>query len=166
MFTYLNKQEKDFWLPQLFDLLHDNMSVIAPSGYSYEEEKAKWLAAVSPALDKEPRQIIMCIINGQPVGFIQYYIRQDLLMVEEIQIKKEYQKSTMFLQFCKHMLSVIPEDVQTVEAYADKRNKNSINLMGKMGLLALKDEDSSSFVHMRGSVHKLYSTFRKKSIAK
>lgn len=159
MFTYLNKQEKDFWLPQLFDLLNDNMSVIAPSGYSYEKEKAKWLAAVSPALDKEPRQIIMCIIHGQPVGFIQYYIRQHLLMIEELQIKKDYQKSTLFFQFCRHMLSVIPQDLQTVEAYADKRNIHSVNLMKKMGMLALEDDASCPFLHMRGPAEKLHLIF-------
>lgn len=159
MFTYLNKQDKNFWLPQLFDLLYDNMSVIAPSGYSYEEERAKWLAAVSPALDKKPRQIVMCIINGKPVGYIQYYIRQHLLMVEEIQIKKEYQNSILFFQLCKHLLSIIPEDLQTIEAYADKRNMNSINLMTKIGMLSLEDDDPSPFVHMRGSADRLYLLF-------
>ena len=39
LFSWLNKQEKALWLPKLFDLLYDNMSVIAPSGLTYEQVK-------------------------------------------------------------------------------------------------------------------------------
>lgn len=65
MFCYLDKSEKDHWLPQLFDLLYDNMRSIAPSGLSYEQERKEWLAAVSPALEKAPRQIILCFVGEE-----------------------------------------------------------------------------------------------------
>ena len=41
-FCQLNKAQKEAWLPRLFDLLHENMHVIAPSGLSYADEKALW----------------------------------------------------------------------------------------------------------------------------
>ena len=89
-FCFLNKSEKDHYLPQLFDLLYENMKVIAPSGLSYEQEKTEWLENVSPALEKAPRQIVLCFVAGELAGYMQYYIRDTLLMVEEIQLKKKY----------------------------------------------------------------------------
>ena len=56
-FAYLDKQQKDIWLPQMFDLLYDNMRLIAPMDRPYEEEKQQWLSNVSPALKKAPRYI-------------------------------------------------------------------------------------------------------------
>ena len=160
MFYYLNKAEKDDWLPQLFDLLYENMQSIAPSGLSYEQDKAQWLAAVSPALDKAPRQILMCFAGEKIVGFVQYYVRDQLLMVEEIQLRKEYHRTLLFYRFCKYMLSVIPDALQTVEAYADKRNLNSIRLMEKLGMLPLEISADSPFVHMRGPAENIYRFFR------
>ena len=161
MFCYLGKAQKDYWLPQLFDLLYENMHTIAPSGSAYEQEKAQYLAAVSPALDKGPRQIILCFVAGELSGYIQYYIRDRLLMVEEIQLKKEYHRTPLFYRFCKYLLSVIPDDLQTVEAYADKRNANSIHLMEKLGMQFLEDEADSPFIHMHGPAERIYRFFRR-----
>ena len=71
-FCYLDKTEKDQWLPRLLDLLYENMRSIAPSGLTYQQEKDQFLAAVSPALDKAPRQIILCFV-GQPAIFSTTY---------------------------------------------------------------------------------------------
>lgn len=160
MFCCLDKAEKDDWLPRLFDLLYENMQSIAPSGLSYEQDKAQWLAAVSPALDKAPRQILMCFAGEKIVGFVQYYVRDQLLMVEEIQLKKEYHRTLLFYRFCKYILSVIPDALQTVEAYADKRNLNSIRLMEKLGMQILEEDPDSPFVHMHGAAGRIYRFFR------
>ena len=162
-FCHLNKAEKEQWLPRLFELLYENMSAIAPSGLSYEKERQQWLAAVSPALDKAPRQIILCLAEGAPVGYVQYYIREKMLMVEEVQLKREYHRTFLFYRLCRYLLSVIPEDLQTVEAYADRRNLHSIRLMGKLGMEACDDGCDSPFVHMRGRARKIYAFFSRKA---
>lgn len=151
MFLFLNKKEKDTWLPKLFDLLYENMQTIAPSEFPYEEEKAQWLAKVSPALSKEPRQIIMCLIDGELAGYIQYYIRERMLMVEEIQLKKQYHSTTLFCCFCKYLSTIVPDDLQTIEAFADKRNIHSIRLMERLGMQPCDSNTESPFVHMRGA---------------
>ena len=87
-FTYLNKNEKEKFLPKLFDLLYDNMREIAPTDLTYEQEKTQWLGNVFPALDKPARQIIMCYADEELIGYIQYYINGKLLMIEELQLKK------------------------------------------------------------------------------
>lgn len=159
MYCYLNKREKDIWLPKLFDLLYENMQVIAPSGLPYEQEKEEWLAEVSPALEKAPRQIILCFIGGELAGYMQYYIREQMLMVEEFQLKREYQRTVLFYKFCKYLMSVMPENLQTIEAYADPRNANSICLMKKLGMCICESEQNSPFVHMRGSAEEVYLVF-------
>ncbi len=161
MFIFLNKQEKDAWLPKLFDLLYENMQTIAPSEGSYAQEKARWLAEVAPALDKAPRQIIMCFVGGELAGYIQYYIREQMLMVEEIQLKKQYHSTVLFYQLCKHLLTIVPDDLQTIEAYADKRNLHSIRLMEKLGMQPCDAEADCPFVHMRGFAETLYLLFKR-----
>ena len=158
--SYLDKSEKDHWLPRLFDLLYENMQSIAPSGLPYEVERKEWLEAVSPALDKAPRQIILCFVAGELAGYIQYYIREQMLMVEEIQLKKKYQRTLLFYKFCKYLLSVMPDHLQIIEAYADKRNGNSIRLMEKLGMQLCEPEANSSFVHMRGPAERIYQLLK------
>ena len=56
-FTYLNKNEKEKILPELFDLLYDNMSEIAPTNLTYEQEKANaGLFMAASSLEKVKEQ--------------------------------------------------------------------------------------------------------------
>lgn len=157
-FTYLNKQEKEYWLPQLFDLLYDNMKPIAPSGKSYEAEKAEWLANVSPALEKAPRQVLLCFADGELAGFVQFYTRAELLMVEEVQLRKDYHRSFLFCRVCKFLLSSLPTELAVVEAYAEKRNLYSQKLMQKLGMGVIGED--GPFVHLRGQLEPMRKYFR------
>lgn len=158
-FFFLSKAEKDVWLPIIFDLLYNNMKEIAPSGLPYEQEKAQWLSAVSPALEKEPRKIIMCISDDELVGYIQYYTRNDLLMIEEVQIKKPYQRTLIFHKMCKYLATTIPINIEFIEAYADERNSYSQKLMKKLGMEQSSEACSPGFIHLRSKadvVRKLF----------
>ena len=159
--SFLDKRKKDCWLLKLFDLLYDNMCQIAPSGLPYEQEREQWLSNVSPALDKAPRQIILCFVNGGLAGYIQYYTRENLLMVEEVQIKKAYQGTFLFYRLCQHLVNTLPEDIRIIEAYADKRNLNSQKLMQKLGMETVEDHGESPFVHLRGSAQNANAYFTK-----
>ncbi len=155
--SYLNKNEKEKILPKLFDLLYDNMREIAPNELTYEQEKKQWLGNVSPALDKSARQIVICFIDDKLVGYIQYYINAKLLMVEELQLKKKYHCTLTFYRFCKHFIGTLPDDIEYVEAFADKRNINSQTLMQKLGMELI--DNSSDFVHLRGNANEIISIF-------
>ena len=152
IFMQLNKSEKEKWLPKLFDLLYDNMRLIAPSNLSYEQEKAIWLSKVSPALDKDPRQIILGFVDDDLSGYIQYYTRDQLLMVEEIQIKRDYQRTFLFYHFCKYLSQLLPDNIQFIEAYADKRNLNSQHIMKKLGMKVLEEKEETPLVHFSGTI--------------
>jgi len=159
-FVQLDKAEKDFWLPKLFDLLFENMQSIAPSGLSYEQQKDEWISNVSPALDKEPRQVSMCFDEEDLVGYIQYYTREQMLMVEEIQLHSSYHRTMLFYRFCKHLAAVLPENIEYVEAYADRRNLNSQRIMRKLGMEITECGENSQFVHLRGLVEPIRDFFR------
>ncbi len=157
-FSYLDKSQKDQWLPILFDLLYENMSVIAPSEEPYEAQKEEWFGNVSPALDKAPRQIILCFADGKFAGYVQYYTRDDLLMVEELQIQKAYQRTTLFAALWKHLRVLLPDSIHYIEAYADPRNTNSLTIMKKLGMEPM-EFGNPAFVHLRG---KIKNDFREK----
>ena len=158
-FTYLNKQEKENWLPRLFDLLYDNMASIAPGDLPYEEEKRQWLAAVSPALEKAPRHMILCFSDEKLAGFLQFYTRDDLLMMEEVQLAKPYHRSFLFYRLCRFLLHQLPPEIAFVEAYAEKRNTHSLRIMEKLGMEVVGEE--GPFVHLRGDAVPIKEKFTK-----
>lgn len=158
-FTYLDKNIKEKVLPKLFDLFYENMRRITPTDLTYEQEKAHWLGNVSPALDKSARQIIMCFADNRLIGYIQYYISDKLLMIEELQLKKEYHCTLTFYRFCKYFINILPADIEYVEAFADKRNSDSQKLMQKLGMKFI--DSNSDFIHLRGNAYKIISKFTK-----
>ncbi len=95
-FEYLNKTDLPILAQTIFDILADNMSVIAPTGNSREEDYNSWFDAVSSGLKREERQIILIKSNNKIIGFFQYYINADTFMMEEIQCKSAYQGKGAF----------------------------------------------------------------------
>ena len=155
-YTHLDKTQKDQWLPRLFDLYYTNMIPIAPSDLDYDQERAQWLSAVSPALDKEPRQILLCCEDGKLAGYVQYYTRGELLMIEELQLADIYQRSTVFFSLIRALIRLLPEGICYVEAFADSRNHRSIRLMQKLGMEVLEETE---FVHLRGHAVRILQIF-------
>ena len=90
-FEYLNKPDFSALARQIFDILADNMTIIAPTGNSREEDFGLWSDAVSDGLQREERQIILIKDSETIVGFFQYYTNADTFMMEEIQFRPEYQ---------------------------------------------------------------------------
>lgn len=158
----MNKSEKETWLPRLFDLLHENMKTVAPSELPREQEKRVYCANVSRALEKEPRQILLCQEDNCLVGFVQYYTRGDLLMVEEVQLRRDYQRGMLLRRIVGYLTQTLPEDIRYVEAYADRRNSRSLLMMKKLGMQLLPGEEESPYVHLRGSAGEIRRAFRLK----
>lgn len=148
--SYLNKTEKNLWLSRLFELYYENMSKIARSGLTYGEEREEWLENVSPALDKDPRQVLLALDGENLAGYVMFYTRDELLMVEEVQIRKEYQGGLLFLRMCRKLLGDLPDTIRRVEAFAHRGNGRSRSLMERLGMYAVEEEADSPFVHLRG----------------
>ena len=158
-YAFLDKREKERWLPILFDLLYENMHEIAPSGISYTAERETWLVEVSSALERTPREIILALAGGRPVGYLQYYTRGDLLMIEELQLHAAFHRTLLFGDICKYLWRQLPDNITRVEACADKRNLHSLALMKKLGMERIEED---AFVHLSGDL----ATLRKRLIRK
>ena len=161
-FIFLNKAEKCKWLPRLFDLLYENMQPIAPMEMPREQAREAWMAEVGPALDKAPRQVILCLEGECLVGYLQYYVRDTMLMVEELQLAKTCRQTTVFLGLCRYLLRALPADLETVEAYADKRNLGSQQLMGRLGMEICQDHTPAHLVHLRGDAAPIRARFERR----
>lgn len=143
-FAFLDKREKVQYAQRLFNLLYANMSVIAPTGYTYQEDFAAWSAAVLPALDKPQRQIV-CIYDDEAfIGYFQYYVNDDLFMMEEIQFLRSYQsEKQLFRRLYTFLLPQLPAGICFVEAYANKKNIKSQEILKHLGLSVTKENETN-----------------------
>lgn len=146
----LDKSRKDSVLPLLFDILHANMSRIAPTGKSYEEDRSLWLSCVSPALEKEPRRILLIYDGDEIAGFFQYFVNNGLFMMEEIQLRDRYKGTGVFGELYAYLTSIIPKDTEFVEAYANKGNHKSIAVLKHLGLEVIGENKNGISYHFRG----------------
>ena len=156
-FRYLQKPPAPDVLDEIFDILATNMRVIAPTGLTYEEDKAEWLSCVPPALEKEARQILLIYDQNELIGFFQYYVTADhsTFMMEEIQFKEAYHGSGLFGDLYRDLLPRLPADIQAVEAYADKRNQKSLAVLAHLGLTVVGENKNGISYRLRGSYAEL-----------
>ncbi len=160
-FRYLEKPPSPALLDEIFDILAANMRVIAPTGLTYEEDRVQWLSCVPPALEKEARQIILIYDRDELIGFFQYYVTADraVFMMEEIQFKPAYHGSGLFRDLYRYLIPRLPEDIQAVEAYADKRNKKSLGVLAHLGLTVVGENKNGISYRLRGSYADLRSRY-------
>lgn len=159
-FVYLDKSKKNDILPALFDIIYKNLNEIAQSDKSFEDEREEFINEVGLALEKEARKMILCYLEGELVGFLMYYVRENMLMIEEVQLKEEHQKTMAFYRLCKFLMSNLPESIETVEAYADIRNVNSIKLQKNLGMRKTDSEDLQMY-HFVGDAQKIRNRFKR-----
>lgn len=156
---FMNPKEKDVWLPRMFTLYDSNMRRIAPSGLPFEREREAFLRELSPALDKAPRRVLLACSGDRLLGYIQYYTRDTLLMIEEVQVDREYHRTRLFYRMCCALIGALPHGIATVEAYADRRNLDSVVMMNRLGMKVIDDPSASPFLHLSGSAAGLYRRF-------
>lgn len=146
----LEKKQFDIWSKTLWDILYKNMSVIAPFGKTYEEAFHEWHQAVKIGLKKEQRKILLLKYKTDLIGFFQYYVNDNVFMIEEIQIMPQYQVTYGVIGIlAKYLLSEIPEDTIYIDAYADNRNKTSQRIMKKLGMSRIRNE-GNGLAYYRG----------------
>ncbi len=154
-FCFLDKTQKNEWLPILFDLFYENMKDIVPLDHSYEEEKREWLSNVLPAIDKAPRQIILCFSDNVFAGYVQYYTRNELLMIEEVQVKPQFWRTRVFYKMCRFLMQSLPSEIEIIEAYANKQNLNSQMIMRNLGMVRVDEKEDFPFIHLRGNAQEI-----------
>lgn len=159
VFCELNKELKENILPILFDLLYDNMQTITPFEGTYTNERVEWIACISQALERPQRKILLCLEGDQVIAFAQYYTRGAMVMIEELQLRRDYQRTMLFLRFARALAGCLLPESAVLESYADRRNHNSLRLMKQLGMSVVDEDDR--FYHMRGDAVEIKKLFCK-----
>ena len=96
VFKKMEKQDIPVFLTEMFDILANNMSKIAPTGNSYDEDYKIWSECVVPVFNEEKRSVILIFDRDSLCGFFQYCVTNTTFRMDEIQFKQEYQGSGLF----------------------------------------------------------------------
>ena len=165
-FYYLRQDEFEQYAESLFSVLYDNMSQIAPTGYTREEDFTCWFEANKEGLKNANRHLIICIEKEthQIVGYFQYSIQNNVFLMEEIQIRNSHRgKHHIFERIFGLVIANMNEDVAFVEAYANKKNGKSIGILGKLGLSIVGENKRGTSYHFRGTYMDLLNWYEKTS---
>lgn len=159
-FIYADKQDMERLLPLLFEILHENMSKIAPTGNNYETDFRQWLECVAPAMCKEARKIVLMYDNNALAGYFQYYTNGDMFMMEEIQFREKYHGSGLFREFYRWLVHELPDTIEYVEAYSNKSNFKSQAVLEHLGLSRIGENKNGITFHYRGGYKTLADKYR------
>ena len=151
-FKFADKLRIEQSLPDLFRILHSNMSLIAPTNNSYDEDYEIWSSFIIPAMQKEQRQIVLMCVESKLIGYFQYYVNNDTssLMMEEIQIKKGFQGTGLFSKFYQWLVGQLPKNILYVEAYANKKNLKSQSVLKHLGLVEVGENKNGNSFYYKG----------------
>lgn len=156
-FCNFDSSKAETLLPQMFDILSMNMSKIAPTGNSYEEDRKIWLSYMMPSLKE--KQILLMYVGEVLAGYFQYSMDKNTLLIEEIEILAEYQRTLLFYHFLKCMSKIIPENIEYAEAYINKSNYNSQRIAQKLEMQIVGENTNGHSFRYRGKL----SSFNKYS---
>ena len=163
-FQYLNKSDLSTLSHALFDLLHTNMSRIAPTGNSKETDFERWYDAVSDGLRQDARKIVLMYHADELIGFFQYYTNEDTFMMEEIQILPSYQGQGIFQRLYGYVLPQISKDIAYVEAFAQVQNERSCAILQHLGLQCVGENEE--FLHFQAPFSALLTWYGEKTVFK
>ena len=161
-FAYLDKDAFDAVAFRIFNILADNMEIIAPTGNEREEDYNCWYNGVSDALKRNERQIILIKDADSIIGFFQYYTTEDTFMMEEVQLKTCYHGKNIFRKLYGFIIENIGKDLRFVEAYANVSNFKSIGILERMGLSKIGMNKNGRSVHFKGSYGELLKWYKSK----
>lgn len=159
-FCKLDKTDGSSVLPQMFRILYTNMTKIAPTGCTYEEDEAMWLSYASEQMTKEYPEYILMYKDDAMIGYFQYSIEGDTLMADEVEIIPEYQRTMAFNRLCVHLYQSLPGHIRWIESYVNKENANSLKINQKLGLEVIGENKSGTSWHLRGDTHKIKAFLR------
>lgn len=133
-FEYLNKAHFHTYAQPIFNILSGNMTKIAPTGNTLDEDFRMWVSCAGEALQNADRKIILIKYAETIVGYFQYCTNEDTFMMEEVQFIPEYQGKGIFRGLYGFVLKNINPDLKFVKANASINNNKSIGILEKLGL--------------------------------
>lgn len=159
VFKPLISEDITQYLGKMFDILYDNMSVIAPSGNTYEEDYEHWSECVAPALKYGRRKVILIFFENELCGFFQYALRDAVFRMDEIQFKSEFKGSGLFEELYRYLTAIIPPETKYTEAFAHKGNLKSQGVLKHLGLQEVGESENGRCIHFRGEYKALLKRY-------
>lgn len=145
----------------LFAILADNMSKISPTGNSQEEDFCLWSGVLRQRLSNGECSVVAFLFAGQLAGYFQYSLRQDVLLIEEIEIAPPFRvRHNILGRTIKLLPALAPSNIAYVEAYANKNNSTSTHLLEKAGFENIGANKSGSSYLYRGQYPALAKRFK------
>ena len=160
-FLFLDEEKLDVFLPKLFEILHSNMSLIAPTGNSYNEDFEIWKSNIIPTMQKGDHKVVLMYVSGSLAGYFNYFINLDTntLMMADIQIKKQFQGTGLFSRMYKWLIKKLPRNLLYVEAYANKNNYKSQSVLKHLGLVESGENKNGISYYYKGEFSNLLSRY-------
>ncbi len=155
-FCDFDPMKSEVILPQMFHILSTNMDKIAPTGDSYEEDMKIWLSYMMSEQIKEMK-ILLMYVGETLAGYFQYSINKNIVLLEEVEIVPEYQRTLLFYHFLKYVSNIIPKNIEYAEAYINKHNSNSQRIAQKLGMQIVGENPNGHSFRYRGEL----SSFKK-----
>ena len=152
-FSFLKKEQFPEYAVPLFAILDQNMSAIAPTGRSREEDFSFWVQAMEMQLKNERRSVILIFYrpSHEIVGYFQYSVADGVFFMEDIQFKPEYHgKYNIFRDLYGFVFDHIEEKFEFVEAYANKKNEKSMGVLKHLGLAIVGENRNGRSYRFRG----------------
>ena len=102
-----------------------------------------------PAMLKENRHIVLILNDETLIGYLQYYTNETTFMIEEAQIKQAHQGRGVLRSAFAYICDYIPPNVLYVEAYANKKNTKSQNILEHHGFARIGENKNGNSYHYR-----------------
>ena len=160
-FESLQIEDCKTMLPQLFDILYVNMTLIAPTGCSYENDLKIWMEYIEPRIENKEVSLLLILVADRIVGYFQYSTKDDVLWAEEIEVIPELQRTKLFYLFCKDFLTQIPAQIRFVCSYVNKDNWNSIKIHEHLGMNRIGENSRGTSWLYQGDAINMVSCIRR-----
>ena len=158
-FRYMDRCKLENFLPQMFEILYSNMSVIAPTNNSYASDFQIWMSHIVPALQESHRETILVYVDCEFVGYFRYSLNNSTqsFLIEDVQIRPAFQGIGIFTSCLKWLVVQLPGNIPSVEAYVDKRNDRSRAVMEHLGLKCEGENKNGISLYLKSEYSEFYN---------
>lgn len=160
LFKEINKQEFDELAPKMFLILSSNMNIIYSEEVLLDDNFFIWFKYHREQFLK--KVFIVFEDKNTLIGYFQYSIVDDSLLIEEIEIIPSYQAHFGVLSgLFRFMRYRIPDNITKVSAYISKNNPVSRKLAKKLGLSVVKENVSGTSFLYSGEIQPILKHYMK-----
>ncbi len=159
VFEKMKKQDIPIFLSEMFDILAENMSKIAPTGNSYDEDYKIWSKCVGPVLREGKRNVILIFDENILCGWFQYFVNDTTFRMDEIQFRHDYQGSGLFSELYHYLTTIVPCQTKYVEAFSNKANLKSQEILKHLGLKENGENINGNSVYFKGEYKTIFERY-------